>query len=369
MEKNSNIEKMEIEKINIPKESHINNINQHLEEEIESHHQEKSEFQKQNRQIETTKSELNCSISTNNSNSNISTDKIKDLDDSNNKKDNKKEDLSTIFKIDKIVKQKKTFNYLYSEEYLEEIYTNLILDEKYSKLKIRNNYMKQQNDINEEMRAILVDWIIEVHNRFHFKRKTLFQTILIIDLYLSLRVIQKSRFQLLGIACLLISVKENEIFNPRLEEFVNITDNAYTKTELLNMEIHVLQTLNFDILFPTSEEFYDILSKFFNFNRVQHHLGEYFIDSSLVEYNMLKYNASIIAIACAYIVMKFYNIKGYKDLYSCKINGNSSKKIIKECARDLCYLVKKLSKSSLRSTKDKYSSEEYDEVAILCEEE
>ena len=113
MEKNSNIEKMEIEKNNIPKESHINNINEHLEEEIESHHLEKSEFQKQNKQIETIKSELNCSISTNNSNSNISTDKIKDLDDSNNKNDNKKEDLSTIFKIDKIVKQKKTFNYLH----------------------------------------------------------------------------------------------------------------------------------------------------------------------------------------------------------------------------------------------------------------
>ena len=351
---------MEIEKTSL--QSNNNKNIEPMEEEKEIHQMNDSEFQKQNKKKEANKSiESNRSISTNNSINNISMDKI--INDLNNKD----EDLLTVFKIDKIDKKQQICKHYFIEEYLDEMYTNFILDEK--KVKINNNYMKQQYDINEQMRAILVDWIIEVHYHFHFKKKTLFQTILLIDLYLSFRIIQKSRLQLLGVACLLISVKANEVYYPRLEDFIKITDNAYTKKELLNMEMLVLQTLNFDFLFPTSEEFFSILSKIFHFNKVQQHLGEYFIDSSLIDYNMLKYKTSTIAIACTYIVMKYYNLNGYKDLFLCKlISGDSTQKIIKECARDLCYLVRNLSKTTLRSAKIKYSSEEYNNVATLCEE-
>lgn len=363
---NNDVKKMEIEKNCF--ESKVNKNIEPMEEEIEIHQMNNKELQQQNKKKEEINKsiESNGSISTNNSNNSVSMDKIiKDLDNFNNEN----EDLLTIFKIDKVDKKQQKYKHLFTEEFSDEMYTNLILDEKNAKLKINKNYIKQQSDINAQMRAILVDWIIEVHNQFHFKRKTLFQTILLIDLYLSLRLIQKPRLQLLGIACLLISVKANEVYYPRLEDFINITDNAYTKKELLNMEILVLKTLNFDFLFPTSEEFYSILSKNYHFNKVQHHLGEYFMDSSLIDYNMLKYKASTIAIACTYIVMKYYNINGYKDLYLCKIiSGESTQKNIKECARDLCYLIKNLSKTSLTSTKIKYSSEEYDNVATLCQE-
>ena len=311
--------------------------------------------------------ELNCSNSTNNSNTNKSMNNLKNsLDKSYNKK---KETSETIFKIYKIDPNKKYKNF-FKNELFDEIFTNLILEEKNSYFKIeKKNYMMQQNDINAQMRAILLDWLIEVHYRFNFKRKTLFQTVYLIDLYSSDNIVQKINYQLLGLACLFISVKANEVIYPTLDEFINLTDNAYKKKELLNMEIHVLKTLDFDILSPTPEEFYNILSKNFNFNRIQHHLGEYFLDSSLIDYNMLKYKYSTIAISCIYIVMKFFNLDGYKDIFSSKIIcGDSSHKLIKNCAIDLCYLVKNISKSPLTSTKVKYSSKEYDNVFVLCQE-
>jgi len=356
-----------MEKINYLEKIEIGSNFQNTEEKISSEEKNKQ----QNKKLENTKSfsELNCSISTNYSNNNLSTDNsINNLNNSNIKL----EDTNTAFKIDKvnkITKQNKKCDYLFNFEYLDEIYINLILDEKTLKLKIDQNYMKRQNYINNQMRAILVDWLIEVHNHLHLKRKTLFQAILILDLYLSLKVIQKVYFQLLGVASLLISFKENENYNLDLETFIKITDNAYTTSELIKMEKDVLLTLHFEILYPTSEEFYNILSKVFNFNKTQHHLGEYFIDSSLVDYNMLKYKPSTIAIACAYIVMKFYKLKGYKILYLSKnICGDSTEKIIKECTKKLCCLVKYLSKSSLKGAKEKYSSEEYDKISSLCED-
>ena len=89
-------------------------------------------------------------------------------------------------------------------------------------------------------------------------------------------------------------MKLNAIFYPRILEFVSIINKSYTKEELLGMEMHVLQTLNFKILSSTSEEFYNIISKVFNFNKKPHLLGEYFLDSSLVDYNFLKYKPSVI---------------------------------------------------------------------------
>ena len=252
-------------------------------------------------------------------------------------------------------------------EYFTDIYNNLLQEEK--NFIINPNYMSFQNDINEKMRAILIDWIIEVHYKYHFKRKTLLQTVTIIDLYLSNKTISKKNFQLLGIASLLISCKENEMYYPRTQEFIYMTNNAYTKNELLKMEAHVLNILNFEILSPSADEFYNILSKCFSFNKEQKFLGEYFMDSSLIDYKMLKYTPSIIATACAYIVMKFYGIKKYKDLYSSNmVMMDSPQKAIKDCARDLCFFVKNLSNSSLKATKEKYSLEQFGKVSDLCEE-
>jgi cyclin B len=52
--------------------------------------------------------------------------------------------------------------------------------------------MKRQTSVNENVRAILVDWIINVHMKFKLLPETLFLTINLIDRYLSLEVIDKS---------------------------------------------------------------------------------------------------------------------------------------------------------------------------------
>lgn len=269
-----------------------------------------------------------------------------------------------------IEKQKeRAVNFKYNVEYNQDMYDYLILDERNTNLKINSSYMLNQSEINSHMRAILVDWIIEVHNTFHFKIKTLFQTVYIIDLYLSYEKIDKKNFQLLGIASLFIACKENEILVPTPQKFVEVTNYAYQTNELLKMENKIMHVTKFEILIPTAEEFYSIVSKTYNFTEKQYELGNYFLDSSLVNYELLKYQPSTIGVACAYIVMKFYGINGYKDLYSSKMtNADSPQRAIKDCARDLCFFVKKISHSTLLAAKNKYSSVEHGNVAAICEE-
>ena len=117
------------------------------------------------------------------------------------------------------------------------------------------SYMSRQGDINEKMRAILVDWIIEVHLRFKMLPETLFLTVNLIDRYLEKRQIMRTRLQLLAVAALLIASKYEEIYVPEISDFVFITDKAYTKEEILEMESSILRTLEFNITVPSSYRF------------------------------------------------------------------------------------------------------------------
>ena len=244
-------------------------------------------------------------------------------------------------------------NYSSKNEYLDEIYINLLLDEKKFKNKINPEYFSFQKSINYKMRSILIDWIIEIHFYFKFLKKTLFQTVYIIDAYLSKKNIDKKFLQLLGVASLLISCKENEIIYPSLNKLIQLTDNAFTISELKNMEIKIMKTLNFDILFPTAEEFFETNAEFFNFSDEHMCIGEYFLKCSLIGYNMLKYNQSTIAIACGYIIMKCFNLEG-TDLILKNCNFDIKEKEIKNCAKELCFLIKDLFKSSLGVVKNTY---------------
>ena len=258
---------------------------------------------------------------------------------------------------------------LFAGEYLDEIYTNLLCDDEELKCKPKLGYMSSQKDINEQMRAILIDWLIEVHYRFRLKSETLFQTVWIIDTYLTFEQIQRAKLQLLGIASLLISCKSQEIYYPPLKEFIDITDGAYDKNELLEMENNILKILNFNIVSPTSNDFYNIIAKAFNFDKKQFYLGRYFLESALIDYQMLRYSSSVIAVSCAYIVMKFFGINNYKILYNSDVvRERCPQKAIKEAAREICFLVKNLSQSTLKAVKDKYSLSQFLNVAQYCEQ-
>ena len=96
-------------------------------------------------------------------------------------------------------------------------------------------YMEDtQPHINEKMRSILVDWLIEVHMKFKLVPETLFLTINLIDRYLEREAITRSNLQLLGVSCLLIATKYEEIYPPSVNELVYICDNAYTRTTVSN---------------------------------------------------------------------------------------------------------------------------------------
>merc|ERR1719420_2732549 len=110
------------------------------------------------------------------------------------------------------------------------------------------DYMDKQTDITGKMRMILIDWLIEVHMMYRLHPETLHLTVNLIDRYLSKKQITRKRLQLVGVAAMFIASKFEEINPPELHDWVYITDNAYTKDDVLMMECTMLATLSFQIV-------------------------------------------------------------------------------------------------------------------------
>jgi hypothetical protein len=94
-----------------------------------------------------------------------------------------------------------------------------------------------QEEITENMRAILIDWLIDVHKKFKLRDNTLYIAINIIDRYLSRKKIARRSLQLLGVTSMLIASKLEDIYPPKINDFVYITDNVIFPSRRLTSKI------------------------------------------------------------------------------------------------------------------------------------
>jgi len=104
-----------------------------------------------------------------------------------------------------------------------------------------------QREINPQMRGILIDWLVEVAEEYKLRPETLFIAVNYIDRFLAKSPVQRGKLQLVGITAMLIAAKYEEIYAPVVDDFVYISDNTYTREEVLCMESVVLNTLNFEL--------------------------------------------------------------------------------------------------------------------------
>jgi G2/mitotic-specific cyclin-B, other len=251
-------------------------------------------------------------------------------------------------------------------EYTEDIHK--VLKSTESKYTPQPNFMKLQTDINERMRAILIDWLIEVHLKFKLLPETLYLTVSLIDRYLERKVVVRQKLQLVGVTAMLVACKYEEIYSPEVKDFVYITDKAYQKEEILAMEVDILQTLEFNITMPSSWRFLQHYSKLIGYEKgIEFYLSEYLIELGLLNCKMLKYTPSMMACGALYLTMKITK-KPVAWPTCIKYTENE----IRQCAKDLCNELQnnekmndKGEKNALRALKKKFSAPKFCEVSKI----
>ncbi|XP_044215006.1 G2/mitotic-specific cyclin-B2-like isoform X1 [Thunnus albacares] len=179
-------------------------------------------------------------------------------------------------------------------EYVKDIYNYLrVLEVQQA---VRANYM-QGYEITDRMRALLIDWMVQVHSRFQLLQETLYLTVAILDRFLQVQPVSRRKLQLVGVTAMLVACKYEEMYAPEVGDFAYITDNAFTKSQILEMEQLVLRSLNFQLGRPLPLHFLRRASKVANSDVERHTLAKYLMELTLIDYDMVHYRPSEIAAA------------------------------------------------------------------------
>ncbi|XP_018006727.1 G1/S-specific cyclin-E [Hyalella azteca] len=102
--------------------------------------------------------------------------------------------------------------------------------------------------LQSRMRAILLDWLSEVSEVYKLHRETYYIAVDYIDRYLQATCnVPKQQLQLLGVTCLFIAAKMEEIYPPKLSEFAYVTDGACRDEEIIEKELVVVKTLSWKL--------------------------------------------------------------------------------------------------------------------------
>jgi hypothetical protein len=164
-----------------------------------------------------------------------------------------------------------------------------------------HKYMDDQPNLKWEMRGILTDWLIEVHNKFRLLPETLFLAINIADRFLSARVVSLSKLQLVGLTCLFIAAKYEEVICPSVSNFLYMADGGYTDEEIIAAEKYVLTTLNFDLSYPNPMHFLRRVSKAEGYDIQSRTVAKYLMEISLVDERFLSIEPSRLAASATWM--------------------------------------------------------------------
>ncbi|XP_018484825.1 cyclin-A3-4 isoform X2 [Raphanus sativus] len=165
---------------------------------------------------------------------------------------------------------------------------------------------KVQNDVTPSMRGVLVDWLVEVAEEYKLVSDTLYLTVSYVDRFLSLKPIHRQRLQLVGVSAMLIASKYEEISPPKVEDFVYITDNTFTRQDVVSMEADILLALQFELGCPTIKTFLRrftrVAQEDFSDSLLQiEFLCCYLSELSLLDYSCVKFLPSLLAASAIFL--------------------------------------------------------------------
>ncbi|KAM5193217.1 cyclin-A2 [Mantella aurantiaca] len=265
-------------------------------------------------------------------------------------------DMSIVNEEEKVVSSNEVI------DYAEEIHT--YIREMEIKCKPKAGYMQKQPDITNNMRAILVDWLVEVGEEYKLQNETLYLAVNYIDRFLSSMSVLRGKLQLVGTAAMLLASKFEEIYPPEVAEFVYITDDTYNKKQVLKMEHLVLKVLSFDLAAPTILQY---LNQYFRLHPVASKMESlclYLGELSLIDADpFLRYLPSVVA-ASAFIIANFtLNEETWPE--SLAQFTRYSLDSLKPCVQDLYHIYLSAATHQQQAVREKYKTTKYHGVSTI----
>jgi len=249
-------------------------------------------------------------------------------------------------------------------EYVKDIYAYLIQLER--RFRVSPNFLENKI-VTAKMRSVLIDWLIQVHLKFHLLQETLYLCIQIIDAYLMAVDVPKMQLQLVGVTAMFLASKYEEMYVPAIEDFVYMTDNTYTKSEIRQMEINILKTLDFMFGKPLPLHFLRRFSKAGQADPKQHTLAKYFMELSLHDAEFSSLDPSYLAASS--LCLSFHLLKGSEWNRTMEFYSTYKEDSLKQGMQKLAKLVIKSSELDYRyrAATTKYATSKFMRISLLPE--
>nr|XP_044995800.1 G2/mitotic-specific cyclin-B3-like [Jaculus jaculus] len=211
------------------------------------------------------------------------------------------EDSDTLGKIE-LEDRDPLFNSVYTKKifsYLKEREEKLILQK----------YMNRQTELSAYMRAILVDWLVEVQMNLEMSHETLYLAVKLVDHYLMKVFCTKRSLQILGSTAPWIAAKFEDPHRPCLNTFLYICAYKYQKHEMLAMEGRILKALNFDINILIAYNFLRLYALHLHASMRTLTLSRFICEMTLQEYDYIQEKPSKLSAACFLLALYMKNLK------------------------------------------------------------
>ena len=261
-------------------------------------------------------------------------------------------------------------------DYLFDILENFLLDESFyiKKKYINPDYLFSINntELTPEIRVVSINWLIMInHKIFKFKENTLFLCAQIIDRFLSKKLLNIEKTELLILCSLILASKHEEIDYVNMIESLQLSSNKFTKEQIINMEYEILNELNFEIIIPNMIDYYNIYTIILNLSDIEKNKGLYLLNIILIDYYMLEYPNFLLSLAVIKIIINkkvTFLIEIIKDLLKRNnedifLNMLKEEKTIDDICDKIKILFKKFLGTNNKNIQDKFSGEKYNYVS------
>ncbi len=211
------------------------------------------------------------------------------------------------------------------------------------------------------MRRILIDYLISTNSCLDYSLNNMALTVNVLDRFCdATRTVQTDTLQFIGVTALYIASKFEERVKMSQEDVLTLTCNdMLERADVCKMEARILDAINFGLLMPTAVDFVDMLFLFASHvdndqRTVAKQLASYFVEMTLLEYDMLVHSPSMVAAASTWLSLKTMGYTpwtvemtrraGYAEAHICA------------CVAKIHKLHLRASQDTLRAVHEKYGA-------------
>jgi hypothetical protein len=175
------------------------------------------------------------------------------------------------------------------------------------------DYLKNQRYISADMRAVLINWLVNVQEQFELNHETLYLAVKIIDIYLSRTggEVRRGDLQLLGGTAVFLAAKFDERVAPLIDDILYMCEDNYNAEQIIKMELLLFKTVGFDLGIPISYRFLRRFSRVVKLDMQTLTLARYILETSLMFYQFVGVKDDLMAAASLLLALRMKNLDNW----------------------------------------------------------